>query len=74
MTEKLCREAVAKYKRKWSSREKVDPIVLNEWECRVNECVRKRIASLKKRHINRPKMHVLRNKRHLWSLKELHSR
>ena len=23
MTEKLCREAVAKYERKWSSREKV---------------------------------------------------
>ena len=36
-TERLCREAVAKYKRKWSRREKVDVRVLNEWECKVND-------------------------------------
>ena len=34
-------------------RERVDVRVLNEWECKVNECVRKRIASLRKKYINR---------------------
>ena len=29
--------------------------VLNEWECKVNECVKKRITSLRKKHINRRK-------------------
>ena len=43
ITERLCREAVAKYKRKWSRREKVDVRVLNEWECKVNECVRREL-------------------------------
>ena len=73
-TEKLCREAVSKYKHKWSRKEKIDVRVLNEWECKVNECVKKRIASLRKKHINRRKGHVLRNKRHLRSLEELHSK
>ena len=50
ITERLCREAVAEYKRKWSRREKVDIRVLNEWECKVNECVQKRITSLQRKH------------------------
>ena len=58
MTERLCREAVAKYKHKWSRREKVDVRVLNEWECKVHECVRKRIALLRKKHINRQRVHI----------------
>ena len=53
VTEKLCREVVAKYKCKLAYKEKIDMRILNEWECKVNECVRKRIASLKKKHINR---------------------
>ena len=55
IAEKLCKEAVAKYKRKLSRREKVDVRVLNEWECKVNEYIRKRIASLKRKHINKRK-------------------
>ena len=65
----MCKEAVAKYKRKWARKEKV----LNEWECKVNECVQNRIASLKPKHINR-RSHILRNRRHSWSLEELHSK
>ena len=59
INESLCKEAVAKYKRKWSRKEKVDVRTLNEWECKVNECVEKRIRSLRDRHINRRKMHIL---------------
>ena len=74
VTEKLCREAVSKYKRKWSRKENVVLSVLNEWECKVNECVKKRIASLRNKHINRRKGHILKKKRHLRSLEELHSK
>ena len=52
----------------------MDVRVLNEWECKVNELVGKRIASLKKQHINRRRGHILKNKRHLRSLEELHSK
>ena len=74
ITERLCKEAVAKYKRKWARKEKVDIRVLNEWECKVNECVQNRIALLKRKHINRRKSHILRNRRHSRSLEELHSK
>ena len=69
----LYKEAVAKYKRKWSWKERVDNRALNEWECKVNECIEKRIRSLKSRHINRRKKHVLKSEKHLRSLQELHS-
>ena len=55
-------------------RERVDVRVLNEWECKVNECVRKRIASLRKKYINRRRVHILKSKRHLRSLEELYSK
>ena len=55
INESLCKEAVAKYKRKWSRKEKVDVRTLNEWECKGIE---KRIRD---RHINRRKMHILNN-------------
>ena len=74
ITERLCKEAVAKYKRKWARKEKVDIRVLNEWECKVNECVQNRISSLKWKHINRRRSDILRNRRHLRSLGELHSK
>ena len=69
----LYKEAVAKYKRKWSRKERVDIRALNEWECKVNECIEKRIGSLKSRHINRRKKHILKSEKHLRSLQELHS-
>ena len=74
INENLCKEAVAKYKRKWSRKERVDIRVLNEWECKVNECIEKRIRSLKSRHINRRKKHILKSEKHLKSLQELHSK
>ena len=49
INESLCKEAVAKYKRKWSRKEKVDVRTLNEWECKVYECIEKRIRSLRDR-------------------------
>ena len=71
----LWKEAVTtKYKRKWSQKEIVDIRALNEWECRVNECIEKRIGSLKSRHINRRKKHIHKNEKHLKSLQELHSK
>ena len=49
MNERLCREAVAKYKRRWSTREGVDVSAFNEWECKLNECIQRKIASLRKK-------------------------
>ena len=39
------------------NKEKIGMRVLNEWDCKVNECVRKRMASLKRKHINRSRTH-----------------
>ena len=55
VTERLCREAVAKYKCKWSRKEKVDERILDKLDHKVNECVRRCIASLRKKYINRGK-------------------
>lgn len=65
VTEKLCREAVARYKCTWSRRERIDIRALNEWECKVNECIRRRIASLKRKYINTRKKHLLNSGKHL---------
>ena len=72
VNERLCREAVAEYKRRWSTREGVDVRVFNDWEHNVNECIQRRIASLGKKHINKRKKHVLKYKKHLESLNSLH--
>ena len=48
----ICRRAVAEYKCKWSKKEGVDMRVLNEWEHKVNECIRRRIQLLHENHIN----------------------
>jgi hypothetical protein len=37
INESLCEEAVAKYKQKWSRKERVVIRTLNEWEYKVNE-------------------------------------
>ena len=47
VNEKLCREAVAEYKHRWSTREGVDMRAFNEWEHKVNECIQRNIASLR---------------------------
>ena len=70
----MWKEAVAKYKLKWSQKERVDIRALNEWKCKVNECIEKRIRSLKSKHINRRKKHILKSEKHLKSLQELHSK
>ena len=70
----LWKEAVAKYELKWSQKERVDIRAINEWECKVNECIEKRRRSLKSKHINRRKKHILKSEKHLKSLQELHSK
>ena len=52
---KICKEAVSKYKVKWSKKEKVDKRLLNEWEITVHECIDKRIQQLRAKHINKRK-------------------
>ena len=61
------------YKCKWSMKEGVDIRVLNEWEHKVNECIR-RIQLLREKHINRRKQHVLEFRKHLNYLHELQSK
>ena len=74
INERLCREAVAKYKHRWSTREGVDVSAFNEWECKLNECIRRKIASLRKKCINKRTKHVLKSRKHLESLKSLHEK
>ena len=74
LNEKLCREAVADYKRKWSSREGVNIRAFSEWERKVMDCINNRIVSLRSKHINRRKKHVLGTKKHLDSLQLLHDK
>ena len=74
VNERLCREAVAKYKRRWSTREGVDVRIFNEWDHKVNECITRKIASLRSKHINKRKKHILKTRKHLESLKTLHDR
>ena len=65
---------VAEYKCKWWKKEGVDIRVLNEWEHKVNECIRRRIQLLREKHINRRKQHVLKSRKHLNYLHELQSK
>ena len=48
--------------------------ILNEWEHKVNECIRRRIQLLREKHINRRKQHVLKSRKHLNYLHELQSK
>ena len=65
---------MAEYKRRWSTREGVDVRAFNEWEHKVNECIQRKIASLRNKHINKRRRHVLKCKKHLESLNSLHSK
>ena len=48
-------------------------IDINEWEHKVNECIR-RIQLIREKHINRCKQHVLKSRKHLNYLHELQSK
>ena len=74
INEDICRRAVAEYKCKWSKKEGVDIRVLNEWEHKMNECIRRRIQLLREKHIYRRKQHVLKSRKHLNYLHELQSK
>ena len=69
--ERLCKEAVDKYKHQWSAREGVDVSAFNEWECK-HECIKQKIASLRNKYINKRRKHVLKSRKHLESLESLH--
>ena len=74
INEKVCKDAVAKCKRKWSLKEGVDIQAFNEWENVVNHCIERRIKFLRGKHINRRKQHVLKSRKHLNYLRELQSK
>jgi hypothetical protein len=74
INEKICRNAIAEYKRKWSLKEGVDIRAFSEWENKVNQCVQTRIRSLKGKHINRRKKHVLKSRNHINYLQDFHSK
>ena len=63
INKELIKKSVSAYKQKWSKKEGVDLRVLNEWECKVNECLDRRIHLLRAKHINRRKRHVLKSKK-----------
>ena len=73
INERICRNAIAEYKHKWSSKQGVDIRVFNEWESIVNKCI-ERIRYLREKHVNRRKEHVLKSRKHLNYLRELHSK
>ena len=72
INERLCKEAVAKCKRRWSTRESVDASAFNEWECKLNECIQRKIESLRKKYINERRRHVLKSRKHLEFVQSLH--
>ena len=74
INEKICKDAVAECKRKWSLREGVDIRAFNEWESVVNYCIKRRIRFLRGKYINRRKKHVLKSRKHLNYLRELQSK
>ena len=43
INEKICKDAVAQCKHKWSLREGVEVRAFNEWENMVNYCIRRRV-------------------------------
>ena len=74
MNERVCREAVANYKRKWLTREGLDVRAFSDWDHKVNDRIKRKITSLRKRHINRRRKHILKSRKHLESLKLLHDK
>ena len=68
---KICKEAVSKYKVKWSKKVKVDRRMLNEWEITVHGCIDRRIQQLRPKHINK---HVFKDKLQLDYLQDLHNK
>ena len=52
----------------------MDVRAFNEWEHKVHECIQQKIASLRRKRINRRKKHVLKCRKHVEFLKLLHDR
>ena len=62
---RICKEAVTKYKVKWSRRLRIDQRVLNEWEKKVHEAIDRRVQLLRSKHVNKRKKQVLQIKKHI---------
>ena len=62
---RICKEAVTKYKVKWSRRLGIDRRVLNEWEKKVHEAIDRRVQLLRSKHVNKRRKHVLQIKKHI---------
>ena len=57
---RICKEAVTKYKVKWSMR-LIDKRVLNEWEKKVHEDIDRRVQLLMSKHVNKRKKQFVRS-------------
>ena len=62
---RICKEAVTKYKVKWSRRLGIDRRVLNEWDKKVHEAIDRRVQLLRSKHVNKRRKHVLQIKKHI---------
>ena len=58
---RICKEAVTKYKVKWSMMLRIDKRVLNEWEKKVHEAIGRRVQLLMSKHVNKRKKQFVRS-------------
>ena len=61
----ICKDAIKKYKDKWSKKPNVDKHVLDEWEQTVYSYTDNRIEYLKKKCIHKRKKQVLKKDKHV---------
>ena len=61
---RICKEAVTKYKIKWSRMLRIDRRVLNEWEKKVPEAIDIRVQLIKSKHVNKHRKLVVQIKKH----------
>ena len=60
---KLCLEGIDRYRKKWTSKEKVSLSTLNEWTCTVKSLLKRKIQRLRVHAQKTRKRHVLRDRK-----------
>ena len=71
LNRRICKDAIKKYKGKWSKKANVDKHVLDEWEQTVYTYIDKRIEYLKRKCIHKRKKQVLKKDKHVKYLEHL---
>ena len=69
---KLCLEGIDRYRKKWTSKEKVSLSTLSEWTCTVKSLLKRKIQCLRIRTQYTWKRHVLRDRKFKEALDKLH--